>query len=125
MDAGGPRDVDALRRAAQGLEAALIRRMLQAMEKAQLQSGLFGGSSAGKTRQTQFQMMLSEALAEQEPFGISEAIVRQLGDTGEPARNGPKKSGEPLKNAPARPMSLTERTLSPGQRTETDLEEQK
>jgi Rod binding domain-containing protein len=125
MDAGAPKDAAAIRRAAQGLEAALVRRMLQAMEKAQLKGGLFGESSAGKTRQTQFQMLLSEAIAEQEPFGIAEAISRQLGQEGGPARTEPKKSGHALKNPPPEPMRGTERTLPPGHRTSTDVEERK
>ena len=124
MDADGPKDAAAIRRAAQGLEAALVRRMLQAMEKAQLRGGLFGDSSAGKTRQTQFQMLLSEAMAKQEPFGIAEAIARQLGERVETTRTGPKKSEPSLKNPPPRPMRGTERTLSPGQRTVVDVEEQ-
>ena len=124
MDAGGPKDAAAIRRAAQGLEAVLVRRMLQAMEKAQLQGGLFGDSSAGKTRQTQFQMLLSEAIAKQEPFGIAEAIGQQLGERVETSRTGAKESEPPLKNPQPRPMRGTERTLSTGRRTVLDVEEQ-
>lgn len=89
MDAGNPISHDAIRRAARGFEAALVRRMLEAMEKAQLQSGLFGGSAEGKTRQTTFHMILSEAIAETEPFGLAEAVTRQLG--GEPDETNPGK----------------------------------
>lgn len=73
-----PPNNDAIRAAARGIEAALIRQMLRAMEKAQLENGLFGGSSAGKTRGTAFELMLSEALAESEPFGLAAQIERQL-----------------------------------------------
>lgn len=73
-----PPNNDAIRAAARGIEAALIRQMLRAMEKAQLENGLFGGSSAGKTRGTAFELMLSEALAENEPFGLAGQIEQQL-----------------------------------------------
>ena len=73
-----PPNSEAIRAAARGIEAALIRQMLRAMEKAQLENGLFGGSPAGKTRGTAFELMLSEALAESEPFGLASQIGQQL-----------------------------------------------
>ncbi|MDQ7007266.1 MAG: hypothetical protein Q9Q40_08540 [Acidobacteriota bacterium] len=74
MDGGN----EAIRKAARGLEAGLLRQMLRAMEKAQLEDGLFGGGAEGKTRAAAFELMLSEMLAEREPLGLAEQIAEQL-----------------------------------------------
>lgn len=73
-----PADRDAIRRAAIGLEAALFHQMLEAMEKAQLDEGFFGQGAAAGTQQTQFELLLSQALAERGPLGLADQIADQL-----------------------------------------------
>jgi hypothetical protein len=68
-------------------------------------------------------MMLSEMLAEKEPFGIAEAITRQLTRDDPPGRTGTKDGGEGLKFSTPRPMSLPERTVPADMRTKAGLEE--
>ncbi len=75
-------DDAAIRKAAQGLEAGLLRQMLRAMEKAQLEGGLFGAGAEGKTRAAAFELMLSEMLAEREPLGLAEQIAEQIEQQG-------------------------------------------
>ncbi len=75
------RQEDALR-AARGLEAILIRQMLAAMERAQLEDGLFGRGPGTGTMATTFELLVSEALAEDAPLGLARQVVEQLaGDT--------------------------------------------
>lgn len=73
-----PEAPDPVREAARGFEALLLRQMLQAMQKAQLESGLFGKSAGSGTRQAAFDLMLTEALAETEPLGLAEQIQGEL-----------------------------------------------
>lgn len=68
-----------VRRAARGLEEVMLRQMLAAMERAQLENGLFGDGAGAGARGTAFQLMLSEALAAREPFGLAERVASQLG----------------------------------------------
>ena len=83
MDGGN----EAIRKAARGLEAGLLRQMLRAMEKAQLEDGLLGGGAEGKTRAAAFELMLSEMLAEREPLGLAKQIAEQLERQGGTAEN--------------------------------------
>jgi Rod binding domain-containing protein len=68
-------------------------------------------------------MMLSEMLSKQEPFGIAEAVTRQLTRDDPPARTGVKEDGKGLKFSTPQPMSLTERTVPADLRTKAGLEE--
>ncbi len=72
------RERERVREAARGMEAALVRQMLSAMERAQLEEGLFGSGPGAGAWQTAFQMFLSEALSEREPFGLAEGIADEL-----------------------------------------------
>ncbi|RMG47390.1 MAG: hypothetical protein D6718_03685 [Acidobacteria bacterium] len=79
VPASGPReDREAVRRAARGLEAVLLRQMLAAMERAQLEEGLFGRSAGAGARQTTFEILLTEALAEAEPLGLAPRVAEEL-----------------------------------------------
>ena len=64
--------------AARGLEAVLLHQLISAMEKAQLDGGFFGKSAGAGARQTTFELLLSRALAENEPLGLAEKIAEQL-----------------------------------------------
>ena len=70
--------VDAVRKAARGLEAVLIREWVSAMEKAQLESGVFGKSAGAGARSATFHLLLSEALGENEPLGIAGKVAEAL-----------------------------------------------
>ncbi len=82
-----------IREVAQGFESAFIRRMLDAMQRAQLNEGFFGSSATGKTRSAQFQAVLSDLLAESEPLGLAEQIraelTEQMGTDGGEKRAAP------------------------------------
>lgn len=67
-----------IRQAAQGLEAELLRQMLHAMQRAQLENGLFGASAGSGARQTAFEMLLTQQLAALEPLGLAAQIEQQL-----------------------------------------------
>ncbi|GAB4368072.1 MAG: hypothetical protein Kow0062_01010 [Acidobacteriota bacterium] len=69
-------------RAARGLEAVLIRQVLAAMERAQLEHGLFGQGPGTGTMATTFELLVSEALAERAPLGLADRIVDQLAGDG-------------------------------------------
>ena len=76
------RQEDALR-AARGLEAILVRQMLAAMERAQLEDGLFGKGPGTGTMATTFELLVSEALVEDAPLGLARQVAEQLvGDAG-------------------------------------------
>lgn len=82
----------AIRDAARGLEGALLREMFTAMERAQLEEGLFGKGPGSGAIQSTFELLLTEALGESEPFGVAEQIAAQLsrartGTGGESAEN--------------------------------------
>jgi len=64
--------------AARGLEAVLLRQMLAAMEKAQLESGLFGTSPGSGALGTAFDLMLTEALGESAPLGLASQLASNL-----------------------------------------------
>lgn len=68
-----------IRKAAAGLEEALLRQALQAMSKAQLENGGFFGSGAAEgSYQTTFEMLLCESLAQGTPLGLAEKMTEQL-----------------------------------------------
>ena len=68
-----------LRKAAAGLEEVLIKQTLETMAKAQLENaGFFGQGSAAGTEETQFEMLLSRALAEKTPLGLADQLADQL-----------------------------------------------
>ena len=69
---------EAIRKAARGLEAVLIREWVGAMERAQLESGMLGKGTGSGTRSTTFHLMLSDALAAEEPFGVANQIAEEL-----------------------------------------------
>jgi hypothetical protein len=72
-------DREAIRRAARGLEEVLLKQMIDAMVRAQLENGgFFGDGSAGGTRETTFEIMLSQALAERAPLGLADQLAGQL-----------------------------------------------
>lgn len=67
-------------RAARGFEEMLLQQMLQAMTRAQLEGGgFFGGGSDGGTRQTTFELLLTQSLAETEPFGMAKEVAKSMG----------------------------------------------
>lgn len=70
--------VEEARRAARGLEGLLIRQMLVAMERAQLEHGLFGQGPGSGTMATTFELLVSEALADRAPLGLARQIAGQL-----------------------------------------------
>jgi len=67
-----------VRRAARGLEAVLLQRLISSMEKAQLEHGFFGRSAGAGAQRTAFELLLSQALAEAEPLGLAAKIAEQL-----------------------------------------------
>lgn len=68
-----------LREAARGLEEVLLKEMLSAMTRAQLEhGGFFGGGSDGGTRQTSFELLLSQSLAQAEPLGLADRIAGEV-----------------------------------------------
>lgn len=68
-----------LRQAARGLEAALFRQLLEAMQKAQLEEGgFFGQQSTFAAHQTTFELFLADAMAENGPLGLADQIAEQL-----------------------------------------------
>ena len=72
--------VPGLREAARGLEEVLIKEMLSAMTRAQLESGsFFGQDVSGGTRETTFEIFLSQALAQQEPLGLADGLASEIG----------------------------------------------
>ncbi len=77
-DAAARESREAIREAARGLEAALLREMLTAMERAQLEDGLFGKGPGSGAIQSTFELLLTEALGETEPFGIADRVADQL-----------------------------------------------
>ena len=86
-----------VREAARGLEAVLLRRLISSMEKAQLDGGFFGKSAGSGARQTTFELLLSQALAENEPLGLAEKIAEQLApgeDAGGSLRQAAALAGE-------------------------------
>ena len=69
----------AIRKAASGIEEALFKQMLEAMTRAQLESGsFFGTGSAAGTRETTFEMMLSQRLAEGSPLGLADQLTDRM-----------------------------------------------
>jgi Rod binding domain-containing protein len=75
-----PAAAPGLRDASRGLEEVLIKEMLSAMSRAQLESGgFFGADATGGTRQTTFEVFLSQALAETEPLGIADRLAVEIG----------------------------------------------
>jgi Rod binding domain-containing protein len=89
---------EAIREAARGLEAALLREMLTAMERAQLEDGLFGKGPGSGAIQSTFELLLTEALGETEPFGVADRIADQLARAaGAPAADSagdPRQAGD-------------------------------
>ncbi len=86
-----------VREAARGLEAVLLRQLISSMEKAQLDGGFFGRSAGSGARQTTFELLLSQALAENEPLGLAEKIAEQLApgeDAGGSLRQAAALAGE-------------------------------
>ncbi len=80
--ADGAAETQAIRKAARGFEAMLLRELMSAMEKAQLEEGGFFGASSGfAAHQTTMELYLTEALAEREPLGLADDIARQLSRT--------------------------------------------
>ncbi len=69
----------AIRKAASGLEEALFKQMLESMTHAQLESGsFFGTGSAAGTRETTFEMLLSQRLAEGSPLGVADQLADRM-----------------------------------------------
>ncbi len=85
---------EAIREAARGLEGALLREMLTAMERAQLEDGLFGKGPGSGAIQSAFELLLTEALGESEPFGVADRIADQL------ARTAKRTGGESAQKPP-------------------------
>ncbi len=67
-----------IREVAKGFEAGFLRQMIDAMERAQLDEGFFGSSAGSKTRQTTFQLLLSDALAQDGSLGLADQITEEL-----------------------------------------------
>ena len=88
-------------RAARGLEGLLIRQMLVAMERAQLEHGLFGSGPGSGTMATTFELLVSEALARRAPLGLARQIADQLaGAPGRSARVADLAGPSPAELAP-------------------------
>jgi Rod binding domain-containing protein len=69
----------AIRKAASGIEEALFKQMLESMTHAQLESGsFFGTGSAAGTRETTFEMLLSQRLAEGSPLGVADQLTDRM-----------------------------------------------
>ncbi|UCF66052.1 MAG: hypothetical protein JSV80_09590 [Acidobacteriota bacterium] len=73
----------AVRQAARGFEAMLLHQMLTAMQRAQLENGLLGSGTGAGARQTAFELLLTEALAESEPLGLAGRLAEELAESGE------------------------------------------
>lgn len=95
-------EVAAIRKAARGWEAVLMRQLLSAMEKAQLEEGgFFGQQTTFGAHQTTFELFLSESLTENGPLGLADKIAEQLirarsglaGAEGRPVQSAQKSPG--------------------------------
>ncbi|MBP7146471.1 MAG: hypothetical protein KBD01_02925 [Acidobacteria bacterium] len=97
----------AIQKAARGLEAALLREMFKAMQRAQLEEGsFFGGSGEAGPRSTLFEVYLTEAIAEREPLGLAAKIADQLTPSGPAASPGASGASKPSADLGSPPRSF-------------------
>ncbi len=67
-----------IRQVARDLEAGLLRKMIEEMEKAQLDGGFLGKGPTGRAHGATFRTMLADLLADTQSLGLADQLTEAL-----------------------------------------------